>query len=977
MSEIAFDSANAEIAGFEFSDAAKAVINTALSNYDPQTKSIIVLFNEAGIFDGVLGTLKVKVADAAPTGEIAVTAGSRVQNEAVGLVESTVTDGKISVTAKAPVIPEISGIEVTANAVEIADADKADEAKIIGAVKTAITKIAVKWTEGKEDTTVTTDDVTFSVDTQAKKVTVTYSGFKDEIAYTVAAPIVPVVTDISVDKTSIEVPYAKSEKVAQYIKDNINVKLVYDIADPEDVAKADVKVELGEGKAIVSVNGYNFTKDVTYTIGEPVLKDITVEKAESKTYEWNEAPTVEDAKNAYGKVYARYEFDNADGYIEVDVTDKAEFSVSESDKFFVVEYNGYQKSQAEYVILSAPKTLNSDKESLTYSYGTDDLAAFVKGAVVFSVEREDGTAYEIKDGDIEITVNAEKTQATVKFLPKAINDIVINLTELDREVESIVALPESMTFAWNEEVTADTVKAKIESVVATYKDGKDPASEEVDGYTVTVDGDVATVSYGGAEDAIEIIVETAPQTGIKADPEAINIPYGNAKNAADYIKENVAVYAVYADGKTGTEKLAFEVELSGDGKTATITVGEYDSVNVSVDYETKDAYIDAPKSVSVSYSNHNEKTNEEIAAYIADNKLTDKVSYVDEIGIAKVLAKGDYTVSYADRKATISYNGLTKEITVYLDSKPSSGNNVPSGTVIRPGNTSGKEDEKQPELKGITVNAKSVSIADADKDNAAVIEKAVRDAITEIKAQWTEGKADTDVSADDVTITVDTENRKAVIEYNGFEAEVAYKVGAEGEIDDSNASDLPYTDVDEDDWAYDAIKELTDKGIISGDSNESGASGTTLRPDFGITREEVSKIVLKAKGIEVDASLILDVTDPETVSPWAVGYVATAMEEGIIKGYEDGTVKGTKTVTRAELAAIIVRTLNATSDVNTYSFSDITDADWFAKEVECAKQLGIVNGYEDGSFRGNNEVTRREAFSMVYRMINLLDILQQ
>jgi len=82
--EIAFDSIDAEIVGFEFAEEIKTVINTGLSNYDPNTKSLIVLFNNAQTYDGVIGTLKVKVAENASAGDIKISAGSRVQNETGG-----------------------------------------------------------------------------------------------------------------------------------------------------------------------------------------------------------------------------------------------------------------------------------------------------------------------------------------------------------------------------------------------------------------------------------------------------------------------------------------------------------------------------------------------------------------------------------------------------------------------------------------------------------------------------------------------------------------------------------------------------------------------------------------------------------------------------------------------------------------------------------------------------------------------------
>ena len=106
--EIAFDSIDAEIIGFEFSEEAKAVINTGLSNYDPNTKSIIVLFNNAQTYDGVIGTLKVKVAENASAGDIKISAGSRVQNETAGWdVPTDVAEETI------PVVKPVSKYTVT------------------------------------------------------------------------------------------------------------------------------------------------------------------------------------------------------------------------------------------------------------------------------------------------------------------------------------------------------------------------------------------------------------------------------------------------------------------------------------------------------------------------------------------------------------------------------------------------------------------------------------------------------------------------------------------------------------------------------------------------------------------------------------------------------------------------------------------------------------------------------------------------
>jgi len=102
-------------------------------------------------------------------------------------------------------------------------------------------------------------------------------------------------------------------------------------------------------------------------------------------------------------------------------------------------------------------------------------------------------------------------------------------------------------------------------------------------------------------------------------------------------------------------------------------------------------------------------------------------------------------------------------------------------TVIESSVTDGKITVEavvaEPVMSGITAVADGVEVAYADKDNADVIKAAIADALV-VKAQWTEGKEDTDVAVADVEITVDTAAAKATIAYNGFTAEVTYTVAA-------------------------------------------------------------------------------------------------------------------------------------------------------------------------------------------------------
>jgi len=190
-------------------------------------------------------------------------------------------------------------------------------------------------------------------------------------------------------------------------------------------------------------------------------------------------------------------------------------------------------------------------------------------------------------------------------------------------------------------------------------------------------------------------------------------------------------------------------------------------------------------------------------------------------------------------------------------------------------------------------------------------------------------------------------------------------------ISPSPKAGVVYTDLSQDDWAYDSIVALTKAGVISGDADQK------LRPSDAVTRAELAKIILGARGYEIDSAATLAATDAGDVADWAKGYVATAMAKGIIKGYEDGSIQAGKAVTRAELAVVIVRSIPATSKDTPGSFTDVSADAWYAQDLECARTLGIVGGYEDGSFRGENLVTRREAFAMVSRMMDFISKVEQ
>jgi polyhydroxybutyrate depolymerase len=88
-------------------------------------------------------------------------------------------------------------------------------------------------------------------------------------------------------------------------------------------------------------------------------------------------------------------------------------------------------------------------------------------------------------------------------------------------------------------------------------------------------------------------------------------------------------------------------------------------------------------------------------------------------------------------------------------------------------------------------------------------------------------------------------------------------------------------------------------------------------------------------------------------------------EKGIVGGYEDGTFKPTQTINRAELLKLIFAGKSKVTPSQRRCFSDVNPDAWYAPYVCTAKQRGIVSGYPDGTFRGEETVNFAEAVKMV------------
>jgi hypothetical protein len=160
--------------------------------------------------------------------------------------------------------------------------------------------------------------------------------------------------------------------------------------------------------------------------------------------------------------------------------------------------------------------------------------------------------------------------------------------------------------------------------------------------------------------------------------------------------------------------------------------------------------------------------------------------------------------------------------------------------------------------------------------------------------------------------------------------------------------DLPY-----DHWASDPVQYLVLSGVVS------GYEDATFRPNNNVTRAQFAKMVVGA----MEWPLVTPTTPTFADIPadhWAYAFVETAVAQGAIAGYGDGTFRPMDLVTRAQAAKVIATAREWQVEATTSSFADVSPDDWFFGFAEATNSAEVMTGYEDGTFRPYAPLTRAQ-----------------
>lgn len=171
---------------------------------------------------------------------------------------------------------------------------------------------------------------------------------------------------------------------------------------------------------------------------------------------------------------------------------------------------------------------------------------------------------------------------------------------------------------------------------------------------------------------------------------------------------------------------------------------------------------------------------------------------------------------------------------------------------------------------------------------------------------------------------------------------------------------LTFTDI-ADCWAKANIEKLVQLGIAAGYPDK------TFRPGNPITRGETVTMLIKAAGLSpaTDCSNLKAFKDYPQMEEWVKPYASAAVQAGIIKGYANGNLQLSRRVNRIELFAMLARMLKTTETAQI----NFTDKDqipvWGLEPLGRLLAQHLVSGYPDGTIRPSRTATRAEVAAML------------
>ena len=176
------------------------------------------------------------------------------------------------------------------------------------------------------------------------------------------------------------------------------------------------------------------------------------------------------------------------------------------------------------------------------------------------------------------------------------------------------------------------------------------------------------------------------------------------------------------------------------------------------------------------------------------------------------------------------------------------------------------------------------------------------------------------------------------------------------------AGNNPFTDVPAGSYYEDAVIWAVGKGITS------GTSAVTFDPNGNCTRAQAVTFLWRAAGSPAAKSKVMPFTDVPSGS-YYYDAVLWAMEQGITKGTSDTAFSPDATCTRAQIVTFLWRANGSPAVSGNSAFTDVAADAYYAAAVTWAEKNGVTGGIGGGLFGSNNNCTRAQIVTFLYRSV--------
>jgi hypothetical protein len=150
----------------------------------------------------------------------------------------------------------------------------------------------------------------------------------------------------------------------------------------------------------------------------------------------------------------------------------------------------------------------------------------------------------------------------------------------------------------------------------------------------------------------------------------------------------------------------------------------------------------------------------------------------------------------------------------------------------------------------------------------------------------------------------------------------------------------------------------------------SGYPNGNFEPEKTINRAEALKIVVNAAGLKTESQQAINFKDVSD-SDWFSQFVKVGVEKGIVEGYEDNTFKPGNNINLAESLKIIILAfgLEAGAAPLKNPYPDVEAVVWYAKYANFAKSKQLIWPQDDGNLNAQRDITREEFAQIIYRLM--------